>query len=199
MTNPEKSTSFINYTTQKFEDHLIHFTDVNAICINRSGIIWLRLLGGGVNKINLNISKLYQNPLFEINQKKGNSTITSAWYDEKNAVIWLGIKNNGLFLLNLKNNTYKDVTEFVAGNNLLTDVFIHNIAYIERLDEVWVSVRGEGIFRVSRNKAGNPVQGKKLERDYINHKKISKIYEDKKANIWMLSDICLKIYLIISG
>ncbi len=181
LTDDSNPQSFVNFAANPAESSLNNF-DVNSICVDKSGLIWLGMFGYGIDKVNLDATKLQHNPLSDIGNKVKNRTLTALLYDQK-GLLWMGIKNNGLYIYDTKTDKYHDFSHLVS-----KEVFVNDIHYIKRLNEMWVSVKGNGIFRLKLNQQGFPSHSSAISPELIASNFSNRVYEDKNQNIWILSN-----------
>lgn len=192
LINPSDAHSFINYSSNSKNSFHNHY-DVNSVYVDKSGLIWLGMFGYGIDKVNLEISRLKYNPLSEIGKLVENTTLTALWYDDR-GLLWMGVKNNGLYIYNIASNKYINCSHFVNKQSLSSDVFINDIRYIKRLNEMWVSVKTGGVFRMTLGRNGMPVHSTTLSNDLQSSINVPRIYEDKHQHIWILSAFGLNVW-----
>jgi len=193
LTNPSNPYSFVNFAVRP-SGKLKNNYDVNSIFIDQSGLIWLGMFGYGIDKINLNVTKLKYNSLVSISDRVKNTTITSLYYDDR-GLLWMGIKNNGLFVYDTVKDKYYNFCNLVKNRlNITSDVFINDIQYIRRFDEIWVSVKSGNIFRLSLDKTGLPVKSAAISKELMSGHFTPRAFEDNDQNIWILSELGLNVY-----
>lgn len=193
LTDPKNPHSFINYAVKPSSSFKNNY-DVNSIFVDKSGLIWLGMFGYGIDKVNLNATKLKYNSLAAIGDKVKNTTLTALWYN-KNGLLWMGIKNNGLFIYDTMHEKYYNFSKLVRNQlNFEMDVFINDICYVKRLNEVWVSVKSGSIFRLSLNKEGLPIKSTELSNDLLSGTFTPRVFEDSNQNIWILSELGLNVW-----
>ena len=185
LTDLNNPNSFVNYSADN-ASRALKDNDVNAVYRDRSGIMWLGLLGGGVSKVNVDISKLQFNSLDPINAKTHNRSICAMWYDGFQT-LWLGINYNGLYLYDKISKQYKDLTSLIKPKGSNYSININEFAYIKRFHELWVSIETEGIMRVKVDEKMRPISSIRLDFRICDSKRVNRIYEDRKGNVWMLS------------
>ncbi len=170
-------------TIKRVEDD--EFKSLNAIYTDADNTMWLGLFdGGGVRKINLNGTPLVHNPLRNLAKSIGHSSITSSWYDGKKH-LWLGVKNYGLVIYNIKDDSFIDLTKKYPQIN---DAFVLDINFMESQNELWVSMRNKGVMRVKLSEDGLPLWVNTIARKYYITNKVRKTYQDKNDNFWLMGD-----------
>ena len=185
--------SFQNYSNDNNNKSLID-NDVNAICKDRSGIMWLGLLRGGVCKVNIDLEKLYFNSLDQINPKTHNRGVYTMWFD-KLKTLWLGVNNSGVYLYDTKTSDYKDVSEVVYPKKLKTSFNVLDLVYIKRFNEMWISFFDGGVMRIKLNAEKNPVASTPIDKSICDSKVVNRIYEDRRGNVWLLANNGLYTFL----
>lgn len=189
LKNPTgESAEFENYYSSRPASSVYDLVDLNAMCIDRTGIIWLGLLNSGIRKVHFNTNFLEQNSLFPIHKQVGTSYIT-AMSMVKPDVLWLGIKNNGVWIHDMKANTYCPVSDYMGKTEFSNDSYILDIKKVEHLQEIWVTVRNKGVYRIKTNMNGYPRSYASLQMIGEFGLKALKVHEDRHDNIWLLSSI----------
>lgn len=193
LTDTTDPHSFVNFAVDPSSDFKNNY-DVNSIYVDKSGLIWLGMFGYGIDKVNLNATKLKYNSLASIGHKVKNTTLTSLWFNGKD-LLWMGVKNNGLFIYNTIKDDYYNFSHLVKNQlNIDHEVYINNIHYIERLNEIWVSVRSGSIFRLTLNAQGLPVKSEELSKELVSGNFSPKVFEDSKQNIWIFSELGFNVW-----
>lgn len=193
LTDSANPHSFVNFAVDPSSDFKNNY-DVNSIYVDKSGLIWLGMFGYGIDKVNLNATKLKYNSLASIGHKVKNTTLTSLWFNGKD-LLWMGVKNNGLFIYNTIKDDYYNFSHLVKNQlDIDHEVYINNIHYIERLNEIWVSVRSGSIFRLTLNAQGFPVKSEELSKELMLGNFSPKVFEDSKQNIWILSELGFNVW-----
>ena len=193
LTDLNNPNSFVNYSADNYS-RALKDNDVNAVYRDRSGIMWLGLLGGGVSKVNVDISKLQFNSLEPINSKTHNRSICALWYDGIQT-LWMGVNYNGLYVYDNFSKQYRDITSLIRPKGSNYDINISEIAFIKRLHELWISIETGGVMRVKLDEKMRPISSTQLDFRICDSKRIYRIYEDKKSNIWILSSTGLYVLL----
>lgn len=193
LTDPTDSHSFVNFAVDPSSDFKNNY-DVNSIYVDKSGLIWLGMFGYGIDKVNLNATKLKYNSLASIGHKVKNTTLTSLWFNGKD-LLFMGIKNNGLFIYNTIKDDYYNFSHLVKNQlDIDHEVYINDIHYIERLNEIWVSVRSGSIFRLTLNAQGFPVKSEELSKELMSGYFSPKVFEDSEQNIWIFSELGFNVW-----
>lgn len=189
----DTTAAFDNYKKTNENEDVFDLSDLNSIYIDNSGLIWLGLLNAGVRKINLDIIPLGYNSLEQIHKVTSSSYITSMLQVAPDC-LWLGIKNSGIYIYDSAKNNYVPISDCLREPRLSSDAYILDIANVKRYNEIWVTVRNKGVFRIKVNNEGYPVDYSFLQDSLPYNRKALKIHEDKKKNIWVLSSVGLSVF-----
>lgn len=186
LQHPFEEGNFINY---KFDgvQNILSNNEISDVYCSNDGTMWLGTMGGGINKLNMQLSTLNYNPLKDVSKKLNSRFITAALLDA-NDLLWLGIKYKGLIIYDRVNDTYKHSSEISALNGIPNSIRIKSIHLAMGGKEVWVGVFGMGFYRIFLDDNHNP-SGYKFyannNEKLIDNPTVNRIFTDSKSRIWL--------------
>lgn len=188
LTDTQDTHSFVNfiYGRDKYPTN----EEVSDIFCDKEGIVWLSTLGGGLNKLNINIPKIQYNALEWIKQKYNGNNLQDVYVDT-DGLFYLAVKNKGLFLYDSDTNSYWHCSQVEGLNILSKEINIKDITYISRYDCIWISTINNGIWQIKKIGDSKKFTAKKISENISNEflpSKINTVYEDNSKNIWIGSE-----------
>lgn len=107
-----------------------------------------------------------------------NYTVISLLFD--NEKLWLGTRNNGLLIFDIKSETYSSLSKFAISTNLKDQI---NCLYKDKKNIIWAGTQDDGIFKFSLNDSSLIHIYPDLQ-NTLSYR-IRKIINDKYGNIWV--------------
>lgn len=177
--------SFVNYLPES--THLrLPYNELNSILRDRSGIMWLGMLGGGVYFADMRPNPFKKGNLNSISHLLYSNSVRSMFIDADDA-LWLGIGSHGLALQEkgkepvylLQHPDFKGVKAFHT---------INSIVQRKESKELWFATWGNGIYIYNKT---NPANTKIRQLVHSNSPWIPEsnavftLCEDKEGNVWI--------------
>lgn len=190
LDNPDAG--FTNYMPDN-SSYSISYNEVNSIIRDRRGVMWIGMLGGGVNYVNTKQSQFRLEQLNEVKDVLSTNSVRSLFVDDDNS-IWLGVGSYGLVKRDASGKIYylKDLTDFKGIDRLPT---INTIVQSPTTKAIWFGTFGRGIVIYDRKAA----LGKRLtsltreSAPWMSNPCVYAIEEDRYGNTWLATrgGICL--------
>ena len=181
----EAASLFQSYRPDNSETSVYH-NEISSVFRDREGMMWLGLLGGGVNTVitrkpefSLDRMDAVKNPLLT------NSSVRSILVD-RDGLIWLGLGSWGFFVYNRIAGTYThnlDMPEFKGLGRL---PIVNTIIQSPTSDKIWLGTYDWGIVSYDKTApAGQQVRLFNYDTDYwLTNQCVFSIFEDKDKNTW---------------
>ena len=193
LDNPEDV--FINYLPDS-EENILPYNELDGIVCDKSGIMWLGMMGGGVCSVNMNCLPFENGTLENLKQRLFSPSVRSMLIDH-DGTLWMGIGTYGLVIQEDEKQSpvfYTDHSDFRGKGH-----FLHTInSMMERssFSEIWFATWGNGVY----------VYDKKKEKDKIRHlfmtntpwlpdNMVFSMLEDKAGNVWLGCRDGLAVYM----
>jgi len=180
----EKTGYFVNYYPGD-NDNTISTNEVNSIIRDNQGMMWLGLLGGGINTV------ITRKPYFrtynfdQLKQKIGTNSISSLYVDN-DGIFWLGVRNYGLVQYDRGKQLFKLYNEIDGFSTLDIMTSVMSITQISSKKQIWIGAYDTGIIAYEkRNKAGKITQYSPINTSWLAGGQVYDVYEDPLSNIWI--------------
>ncbi len=157
ITEKEEGYSVKNYNPDGANNSLA-YNEVNTIIRDKQGVMWLGMLGGGINFVKTD-RPAFNNDYLKSYKEKFYSNSVRSIYKDKNNDLWFGLGSVGLGCKNSetgKENFYTDIDDF---KNLSLNTTINKITSSKDGNTLWFSTHGQGVFEYDR-------KGKKIRKLY---------------------------------
>lgn len=164
--------------------HSLNALEVKSIFIDKNGIYWLGMIGGGVNKHdkNLNLFNFVQSNVFD-NQGL-NAPVVTSFAEKEDGNVYVGTDGGGLNLFNRKTKLFQHLN--IQSKRQTADKRSVVLALeMTRKKKLFIGTYADGLFILNpasgsytQLMAGNNAQD-------INSNNIFSIKEDSKGNIWV--------------
>lgn len=176
----DSNLTFVNYSYNPDDTTSLSVNNINSICEDSLGYIWIGTQGAGLNRFDPE-SKTFKR--FRYLEYKGifNPLIRKIWREP-------GSESNKLWIATQHNFMEFDATSFKTTkyhyNRYIHDGFVT----IQKMNEhtFWLGSTGQGIY-VFDKKKGNLVRlrGSPSNPGRLNHTWINEIYKDKCGRMWI--------------
>ncbi|MDR0682398.1 MAG: response regulator [Dysgonamonadaceae bacterium] len=179
------SSSFTNYYPNN-SNCSIAGNEVNSLLRDTQGLMWLGMIGSGVNNMNT------RKPLFDAdrleeakNMYAGNSV--KSMFVESDELVWLGIGQFGLFIENRKTGQLTHSSQLRDFQSFTHVQTVMAITKSSRTGKIWIGTYGDGIFIYDKSAP----EGSRLQNltpkntNWLPSGVICAIKEDSKGNIWI--------------
>ncbi len=178
--NPDSNLTFINYSYQPDDTTSLVVNNINTICEDSSGYIWIGTQGGGLNRFDPD-QKTFKRFCYLKYEGICDPLIRKIWRepDSKINKLWIATQHT-LSELNVTKN--KTIT--YPYNPYIHDGF----SAIQKINEhtFWLGSPGKGIYILDKNQGSlNRIRGQACNPGSIRHNWITDIYRDKCGRIWI--------------
>ena len=190
LNNPDDG--FTNYMPDN-SAYSISYNEVNTIIRDRRGIMWIGMLGGGVNYVNTKATAFALDRLDDVKINLSTNSVRSLLVDDDDCV-WLGIGSYGLVMKDKSGRAYylKDLKDFRGIDVLPT---INTIVQSPTTKAIWFGTFGGGIMiydkQADSNKRVTILKGENAP--WLTNLCVYDIEEDVHGNSWIATrgGICL--------
>lgn len=181
----DNKTAFVNYLPDN-NNFLLPYNELNSIIRDRSGIMWLGMLGGGVYFADMRPSAFRKGNTDPFRHLLYSNSVRALFIDNEET-LWMGIGSHGLAM----QEKGKEPTYLLQHPDFKETKAFHTInAIIQRRKnkELWFATWGNGIYIYNKK---NPKDTRLRQFTQQNTpvlpetNAIFSLYEDKNDNIWM--------------
>lgn len=186
LKGPVSEGNFQNYTFDGKENNLSN-NDVSDLFQDHNGCMWLATIGGGINKVDLNRSKMKYDPLPSNITKQYNTRFITAIAADSGQKLWLGLKNKGIVVYDTCHSKYHSSSDLPALRMIPPTANIRSICDIDNGNQMWVGTEDYGLFCIKMN-SGSPIQCTHIQTKdstLISNNNIYQIYQDKLKQVWI--------------
>ena len=178
------SEAFSNYYPSE-SDSSIASDEVASLLRDRQGLMWVGMIGGGVNKVNTRKADFYWDRLLEVKRMLKTTSVRSILLDDEGQ-LWLGIGTYGLGVKNRQTGKftyYTQMPEFARYHGISTvmSMMQHSVT-----GHIWIAAYDGGVYEVDKHA---PVAQRvknyyAQDVDWLAGSCVFYIYEDSKHNLW---------------
>ena len=182
--NDDKA-SFVNYLPDN-NRFLLPYNELNSIVRDRSGIMWMGMLGGGVYFADMRPSAFQKGNIEPLRHLLYSNSVRTLFMDNEET-LWMGIGSHGLAM----QEKGKEPTYLLQHPDFKEAKAFHTInAIIQKRTnkELWFATWGNGVYIYNKN---NPKERRLRQLTHQNtsilpgSNAIFSLYEDKEENVWM--------------
>lgn len=182
----DASAPFQHYYADE-SDNTIAESEVAALLRDRQGLMWVGMIGGGVNVVDTRSKIFGYNPLSAVRHMLHTASVRSMYQDD-DGKLWMGIGSSGFGILDEASGRFQhcmQLEDFKAYPAFSSTV--RTIMQSPSTGHVWIGVYDGGLFEYDRQApAGRRVK------HYLSSDKdpwlcgdcIYHVYEDSTRNIW---------------
>ena len=180
-----KDDSFVNYLPES-ETYKLPYNELDAIVRDRSGIMWLGMMGGGVYSVNMRHSPFQKNDLESVKHRLFSNSVRSMFVDSEQT-LWMGIGSYGLVIQ--EQGAEQPVFYIDHPDFRQPTPYLYTINHIiERRDEqeIWFGTWGSGITIYDKDVAGNKIRHLNEENTpWLPDGFVFSLLEDSHKNVWI--------------
>lgn len=181
--NPVAEASFTNYYPSESEE-AIGGNEVATLLSDRQGLMWVGMLGAGVNCVHTHQSDFTLNRLSKVKNNLKSNSIRSMLLDDKER-LWLGVGTRGFGILNRTTDQFTHCLKWpefkdIAGISSVTD-FIQSPS----TGHILASVYDGGIYEVNLDAPVGERLTHYFDMPWMGDPCVLSLHEDKKANLWI--------------
>lgn len=178
------SEAFANYYPSE-SDNSIASDEVASLLHDRQGLMWVGMIGGGVNKVNTRKADFNWDQLLEVKRMLKTTSVRSILLDE-DGLLWLGIGTYGLGVKNRQTGDftyYTQMPEFSRFHGISTVMCMmqHSVT-----KHIWFAAYDGGVYEVDKRAPMQQRVKNYLAQDvpWLAGSCVFYIYEDSKHNLW---------------
>lgn len=166
-------------------EHSITGSEVASLLRDRQGIMWIGMIGGGVNMANTRKARFSLDSLPEIKRTLKSNSVRSILMDDE-GLLWMGIGTYGFGVKNLQTGKFThhgQMLDFKSYSGISTTM---TIMQSPSTGHIWIGVYDGGAYEIDKKV---PV-GKRVKQynssnaPWICHPCVYHICEDSKQNLW---------------
>lgn len=177
--------SFVNYLPES-QSYKLPYNELDAIVRDRSGIMWLGMMGGGVYSVNMRHSPFQKNDLESVKHWLFSNSVRSMFVDSEQT-LWMGIGSYGLVIQ--EKEAKQPVFYFDHPDFKQPTPYLYTInTIIERLNEreIWFGTWGSGITIYDKDAAGNKIRHLNEDNSpWLPDGFVFSMLEDRHKNVWI--------------
>ena len=176
--------TFSNYYPSE-SDSSIASDEVASLLRDRQGLMWVGMIGGGVNKVSTRKADFYWDQLLEVKRMLKTTSVRSILVDDE-GLLWLGIGTYGLGVKNRQTGKftyYTQMPEFdrYRGISTVMSMMQHSVT-----GHIWIAAYDGGVYEVDKKA---PVAQRvrnyyAQDAPWLAGSCVFHIYEDSKHNLW---------------
>ncbi|MEY8685538.1 two-component regulator propeller domain-containing protein [Bacteroides sp. AN502(2024)] len=176
----DASGRFINYKSSG-SSHYIFCDEINTVLRDKTGMMWLGSIGGGVLAADTS-QPMFASHCLDFADNDIPVTSVRALFTDSERNIWMGIGTYGLACLEAETDKLKShsqIPEF-AGMTIPT---VYSVMQRRNGGEIWFGTYDGGIFIYRK---GQKVKNLKVDNcTFLGNSCVSALYEDKHGNCWV--------------
>ena len=140
--------TFSNYYPSE-SDSSIASDEVASLLRDRQGLMWVGMIGGGVNKVSTRKADFYWDQLLEVKRMLKTTSVRSILVDDE-GLLWLGIGTYGLGVKNRQTGKftyYTQMPEFdrYRGISTVMSMMQHSVT-----GHIWIAAYDGGVYEVDK-------------------------------------------------
>lgn len=182
--NFNSASEFDNYYSDQ-ADRSIASSEVATLMRDRQGILWIGMIGGGVNTVNTRKPDFYLDPLSEVKQKLKTNSVRSMMVDDE-GLLWLGISTYGFGMKDRKTGKFTHFTQMADFASCQGVSTVMSIIQSPTTKHIWLGVYDGGAYEYDKQApVGKRVKFYNAENTpWLTSSCIYNIFEDSRRNIW---------------
>lgn len=176
--------TFCNYYPSE-SDNSIASDEVASLVRDRQGLMWIGMIGGGINTANTRKADFNWDQLLEVKRMLKTTSVRSILLDDE-GVLWLGIGTYGLGVKNRQTGKftyYTQMPEFAqySGISTITSMMQHSVT-----QHIWIAAYDGGVYEIDKQA---PVSQRVKnysppDAEWLAGSCVFYIYEDSRHNLW---------------
>jgi len=185
----ERNNTFTHFKSNRINpDEGLSSDYILSLFEDKKGNLWVGTRGGGLNKIEFNISgnTNYTHYRYNLDDSLSiSSNNVHSIYEDSKGIFWIGTGGGGLNQFNPKSNNFKRYSGYTGNINDINDPWVYNILE-DQLGNIWIGTaagglnlfnRKDGTFKYYLNKADDPTS--------ISNNRVLVIFETRNGQIWI--------------
>lgn len=175
--------SYSNYYSD--EDHTIASSEVTSLMRDRQGILWIGMIGGGVNMVNTRKADFVLDALPDVKQQLKTNSVRSMLVDDE-GLLWFGIGTNGFGMKNRETGKFAHFTQIPEFSSFKGVSTVMSIMQSPTTHHIWFGIYNGGVFEYDKYALSG--QRVKVYNDWdtpwLTNSCVYHIYEDTRRNLW---------------
>ena len=166
-------------------ENSITSSEVASLLRDRQGIMWVGMIGGGINMVNNRKAKFNMDRLSEAKRMLKSNSVRSILLDDE-GLLWMGMSTYGFGVKDRTTGKFTHYTQMLDFKNYSRMSTVMSIIQSPSTGHIWVGVYNGGAFEIDKSA---PV-GKRVKYyspsnvPWMCNSCIYSIYEDSKQNMW---------------
>ena len=166
-------------------ENSITSSEVASLLRDRQGIMWVGMIGGGINMVNNRKAKFNMDRLSEAKRMLKSNSVRSILLDDE-GLLWMGMSTYGFGVKDRATGKFTHYTQMLDFKNYSRMSTVMSIIQSPSTGHIWVGVYNGGAFEIDKSA---PV-GKRVKYyspsnvPWMCNSCIYSIYEDSKQNMW---------------
>ena len=166
-------------------ENSITSSEVASLLRDRQGIMWVGMIGGGINMVNNRKAKFNMDRLSEAKRMLKSNSVRSILLDDE-GLLWMGMSTYGFGVKDRVTGKFTHYTQMLDFKNYSRMSTVMSIIQSPSTGHIWVGVYNGGAFEIDKSA---PV-GKRVKYyspsnvPWMCNSCIYSIYEDSKQNMW---------------
>lgn len=182
--NYTSTSAFNNYYSDE-TDRSVASSEVASLMRDRQGVLWIGMIGGGVNMVNTRKPDFYLDVMSDVKQSLKTNSVRSMMVDNE-GLLWLGISTYGFGIKDRKTDKFTHFTqmpEFAPYSGVSS---IMSIIQSPTTHHIWIGVYDGGVYEYDKNAPiGRRVKYHNSENaSWLTNSCIYHIYEDSRQYLW---------------
>ncbi|WP_455587075.1 hybrid sensor histidine kinase/response regulator transcription factor [Bacteroides sp.] len=181
---PYGASSFINYYPGESE-HSISGNEVTSMICDKQGMMWLSMIGGGVNAVITRELNFALDRLEGIRKTFKTNSVRSMLVDDE-GLVWLGIGTYELVLYDPKTGGWQDMHQLGFPDTGSTIYSIYSIMQSPTTGKIWIGTYDGGLYVYDKKaKADERVKRyREYNTPWLPNDRLYDIREDSKGRTW---------------
>ena len=178
------SDSFDNYFPLD-SDNSIASDEVTSLLCDRQGLMWIGMVGGGINKVSTRKPDFKWDRLSEAKRLLKTSSVRSILLDDEDQ-LWMGIGTYGFGIKDRNTGKfihYKQMPEFAGYSRITT---IMSLLQYSVTGHLWIAVYNGGVYEVDKKAPVSQRVKRYSSHDapWLAGNSVYNIFEDSRHNLW---------------
>ena len=173
------------------DNNSLSYNEVNSIIRDKQGVIWLGMLGGGINFVKTDRPAFKNDRLKTLKERYYSNSIRSIFKDNSDN-LWIGLGSIGLATKNLKTGEERFHSEIDVLKDLNLPT-INKIISSRDCNTLWLCTYGQGIFEYDKKRR----TAKKLyavNNNDMEWRCVFDFVDDESGKYWMATKFGLLVY-----
>ena len=167
------------------EERSIAGSEVAALLCDRQGLMWIGMIGGGVNKVDTRKSEFAYHPLSEVRQRFHSASVRSLLKDQEGN-LWMGLGTYGFGRISADRKRflhYTDMPEFASFDGISS---VMHLMQSPSTGHIWIGVYNRGLFEYdAKAPVDRRVKFYKGDTPWMCGDCVYHMLEDRQGTLWI--------------